>query len=442
MSLNYIIQIPYYDEIKSISYELDSPVYFVGGVVRDLLLGREITDVDLVCFNGEYTFFAKKLSAKLGSTCISFKDNMRLVKKQTVIDISKPRGKNILEDLNKRDFTINNLAMNLEGEILGDKSDLLHRKIKHVYADVFKDDPLRMLRAFRFVSELGFALDSSTARLIAYNASDITNTAKERIFQELYKMFTGKYLRNTLRDFFCAGRKRANSVGKFLFSELAEAQYIKQPARFHKENILNHSISVAEEMFRIVDELNLNEEKRFVLISAAILHDCGKKTAWENNSGRNFAYHDIIGEKVGKQIMKRLGYPSKCQNYVVFLIKHHLRLTIFSVKGVRKSKLQKYVFENRKYIDDIILLSLADNMVKKFNIKLLHSIILRIRNIQKDMDLAALEKIKGTDILNMGVEKGPEVSRILKEVHFRLAFGYLKNYDEITKFVQSIKGET
>lgn len=442
MTDNYINLIPYANEIRLIASELNTTVYFVGGVVRDLLLEREIEDVDLVCFNTEYTEFAKKLSAKLGFAYITFKDNIRLVKKKTVIDVSKPRGMNIFEDLNKRDFTINNLAINLEGEILGDKSDLLLRKIKHVYADVFQDDPLRMLRAFRFVSELGFVLDSSTAALIASYASSIINTAKERIFQELYKMFTGKYLTNSLRSFFYSDKGQPDSVGKFLLPEIVETQHIKQPARFHKENILDHSISVTEEMFRIVNELDMSEEKRFVLITAALLHDCGKKRAWEANAGRNFVNHDIIGEKVGRQIMKRLGYPNKYAKEISFLIRHHLRLTIFSVNGIRRLKLQKYVFENRAYIDDIILLSLADNRVKTFNIRLLHDVILRIRKIQEKMDLSATEKIRGTDIINMGVKEGPEVARILKEVHFRLAFGYLKDFDEIKTFVQSVKGET
>jgi len=442
MTFNYINLIPYADEIRLVAYELNATVYFVGGVVRDLLLRRNIEDVDLVCFDTEYTEFAKKLSARLGFTYITFKDNIRLVKKGIVIDVSKPRGKDIFEDLNKRDFTINNLALNLSGEILGDKSDLLLRKIKHVYDDVFKDDPLRMLRAFRFVSELGFALDSSTAALIASNASSIINTAKERIFQELYKMFTGKYFKNALRSFFYSDKKKPDSVGKFLLPEIVETQHIKQPVRFHKENILDHSISVTEEMFRIVNELNLGEEKRFVLITAALLHDCGKKGAWEANNGKNFVNHDIIGEKVGRQIMKRLGYPNKHAKEISFLIKHHLRLTIFAVNGIRQLKLQKYVFENRAYIDDIILLSLADNRVKTFNIRLLHDIILRIRKIQHEMDPFAMEKIRGTDIINMGVKKGPEVARILKDVHFRLAFGYLKDFDEIKTFVQRIKGET
>ncbi|WP_303700380.1 HD domain-containing protein [Flexistipes sinusarabici] len=441
--------IPFAGDIIRAAADSGAEVYFVGGVVRDLLMRRRIHDVDITCFGIVYTEFAGLLAYMAGATYVPFKDNVRLVKGGFTIDVSKPRGETIKTDLQKRDFTINNLALTLKGEIIGDSYDLENALIRHVYPSVFDDDPLRILRAFRFVSECGFDIAPETSRLIADKADKINNVAKERIYQEIFRFFTGIYFdravtlffRKSPKDLFKKENRTKNSAAYYLFPELVDSEDISQSNIFHRENVLKHSLSVAREIFKIARGLNIAEERRFVLVTAALLHDCGKKEAWLNNNRKNFIGHDEIGSRVAVEIMKRLGYPNKYIKKVSFLVKQHLKLTFFAVNGVRKIKLQRFVFENRDEIEDIILLSLADNRVKKFNMKRLYNIILRIRRAQQEIDMSRTKTVSGSELIDMGVEKGPEVSILLKEVHFRLAFGYLKSIEDVKNFLKEIRGK-
>lgn len=440
--------IPFADVIIRTADSCGAEVYFVGGVVRDLLMRRRIHDVDITCFGIVYTEFAGLLAEMEGATYVPFKDNVRLVKGGFTIDVSKPRGETIEMDLNKRDFTINNLALTLKGEIIGDSYDLENALIRHVYPSVFDDDPLRILRAFRFVSECGFDIVPETSRLIADKADKINNVAKERIYQEIFRFFTGSYFDRAVTLFFQKSPKdllkkrnrSSNSAAYYLFPELVDSEDIRQNSMFHRENVLKHSLSVAGEIFKIARGLNIAEERRFILVTAALLHDCGKKEAWLKNNRKNFVGHDEIGSRVAADIMKRLNYPNKYIKRVSFLIKQHLKLTIFAVNGVRKMKLQRFVFENMDEIEDIILLSLADNRVKKFNMKRLYNIILRIRRAQYEIDMDRTKTVSGSELIEMGIEKGPEVSVLLKEVHFRLAFGYLKSIEDVKNFLKEIRG--
>lgn len=189
-----IYNIPFFKEILECANNSNATVYFVGGCVRDLILQKDIKDIDITVFNIDYQVFAKNLSKKIKSFFVPFKDNIRLSKNNFIIDVSKPRGNNINEDLMKRDFTINNLALDSYGNIIGNKDDINNKIIKKVNNDIFDDDPLRILRSIRFVSTLGFDIDKDTLDLAIKKSPLLKNVAKERITEELYKTFFGKFL--------------------------------------------------------------------------------------------------------------------------------------------------------------------------------------------------------------------------------------------------------
>ena len=110
--------IPYKKQIKDIADTLNGNIYFVGGTVRDLILHRPINDIDIVVFNVSYCLFAEKIKTHLKATSINFKDNVRIIKNTTIIDVSKPRGHSIIEDLKLRDFTINSMSLDLDGNLI------------------------------------------------------------------------------------------------------------------------------------------------------------------------------------------------------------------------------------------------------------------------------------------------------------------------------------
>lgn len=202
---NRLLKIPYFTELKKVILEGGFDAYFVGGCVRDIMLGRPVHDVDMVCFSHDYKAFASAVKADLPSVWVEFKDNIRLVRGSVEIDISKPRGETLEEDLSKRDFTINNLAMNTVGDIFGDTTDLDGRVVRHVSDSTFKDDPLRILRAFRFKAQVGFNIAPETIEKIKNEKVISADSASERIFAELDKLFTGAYACDTLESMINTG---------------------------------------------------------------------------------------------------------------------------------------------------------------------------------------------------------------------------------------------
>jgi len=196
---NDLLKIPFFTELKKVILDGGYDAYFVGGCVRDILLGRDIQDIDLVCFSHDYKDFASAVKEAIPAVWVEFKDNIRLVRGLTEIDISKPRGEKLEEDLTQRDFTINNLAMDTGGNVYGDRSDLDNKIIRHISEDTFSDDPIRILRAFRFMSQLGFTINQDSFNKIFRERQLLELTASERIFGEMDKLFKGEYAYDALK---------------------------------------------------------------------------------------------------------------------------------------------------------------------------------------------------------------------------------------------------
>lgn len=184
----------FFNILEDIEKEYNCKIYIVGGSLRDILLNINISDIDITAENIDYEKLAKILGKKLKTYPVAFKDNMRIMKDNLIIDVSKLRGKNIHDDVLKRDFTINNLACSLQGEIIGDITDITNKTIKIVTDNSFIDDPLRIIRAFRFASTLGFTIDDDTINNACKNKELIKSTAKERVLEEFRKMFKGRYI--------------------------------------------------------------------------------------------------------------------------------------------------------------------------------------------------------------------------------------------------------
>lgn len=190
--------VPFFDEIEKSAKKTESSAYLVGGSVRDMIMQRKLSDVDIVIFGCDYENFAKVLANNIRAAAIPFKDNFRIMKNGVVIDVSKARGENIEQDLLLRDFTINNLATTLDGEIIGDRADIDNKLIRCVYDKSFDDDPLRLLRAFRFRSSFGFSIEENTIKLINEKIALATIPAKERVLEEIKKTFDGFYFKEIL----------------------------------------------------------------------------------------------------------------------------------------------------------------------------------------------------------------------------------------------------
>lgn len=289
--------IPYVSTIIDCAEEYNVIVYFVGGCVRDFYLNKDIKDIDITVFGMDYVKFAKILSRKLKAFMVTFKDNVRLSKGHMIFDVSKPRGSNIEEDLYLRDFTINNLAINNKLLGVGSKDDIYNKIIKVVNDNVFDNDPLRILRTFRFVSTLGFQIDDYTYNLALSKIDLLKNVAKERITEELRKTFFGSYLPQSI---------------KYLKESKILENYFNSPLDY--ESILYKKFS------------------SFALYIALFL---------------------------GKNYINQLTLSSKEEKLVLYLVDNYEEILKF--KDMTLLEKRSFVWRNYKYIDDLVDFVVAKN---------------------------------------------------------------------------------
>ena len=186
-----ILKLPFDTNI----FPFNTGVYVVGGSVRDLLAGRMPHDYDLVVHQ-DWTNFASRLTAATGGHIVEFgkqdQKMLRVVTKDRFFDIMPVNGSSIENDLGLRDFTINAMALDVStGNLIdpiGGQKDLAAKKVRMVSREVFRKDPVRLIRAYRMAANFDLSIDKNTRAAIAADANLIQESAGERIREELYKI--------------------------------------------------------------------------------------------------------------------------------------------------------------------------------------------------------------------------------------------------------------
>ena len=397
-----IDNIPFKKQIKEIAALLNGNIYFVGGTVRDLLLNRPINDVDLVVFHVPYRRFAEELKTHLKATSISFKDNIRLIKNNTVIDVSKPRGPSIIEDLALRDFTINSIALDLDNNLINLTDDLKNRCISIQYNNTFLDDPLRMLRAYRLASELNFTIHINTINKILEHNSLIKEVAKERIYDELYKTFTAPFFHITYKRF----------IESQLYHILLDLSYDEASKGFITtclKNYFHHNYC------------HHDRDNRFlhIIIFFTMYHIIAK----HNNK-------NLVWEKLKKIIIvkKHLAYISK----MLYLIDLLLNTKI------NRNRLHHIIFEHIHFIPDVLLfLSVIgeSKLDKSMECVKLYD---KIRNIYNSFHIERISEITGNDLKTLGIREGVIFGKLLRRAQYYLVVRKCITKDEALKKIKKI----
>ncbi|MCP9291324.1 CCA tRNA nucleotidyltransferase [Gracilimonas sediminicola] len=367
--------------ISQAAQELDCPVYVIGGYVRDYYLNRskqgEI-DLDFVTV-GSGIKLARKVSEKIeGSSLAVYKQFGTAQVKTGELELEfvgarkesyrKNSRKPIVEDGTleddqlRRDLTINALSWSLNKENFGELNDPfggmddLERALIRTPIDpkkTFDDDPLRMMRAIRFASQLDFRIEEKTFDAISEMSERINIISKERIIEELNKIILSDYPSLGLTMLFKTG------LLKEFFPEMHNLHGVKEVKGVrHKDNFW-HTLKVLDNVIKMDADLWLRW--------SAIMHDIAKPPTqrFQEGVGWTFHGHDALGAKWTKRIFRRLGLPlDERMRYVRKLVRLHLRPIALVSDEVSDSAIRRLIYEAGDDIDDLMKLCRADVTTK------------------------------------------------------------------------------
>jgi poly(A) polymerase len=360
-------------KIGAVADRRETEIYVVGGYVRDLLLGKTVNDIDVLVM-GDGVAFAREVARELGlhpvvpferfGTAMIPVDQGKLEfvtarKEQYDPASRKPsveRG-TLEDDLLRRDFTVNALAVSLNRKSYGQLSDPLggiadmNRGVLRTPLDpehTYSDDPLRMMRAARFAAQLGFSVDPRSIEAIAAMRERIAIVSQERVTEELLKLLAAP----------------APSVGftilhetrvlGLVFPELEAMAGVDQRKEHHHKDVFLHSLKVLDNLAAASDNLWL----RF----AALVHDIAKPRtkAFVDGTGWTFHGHEEVGARMMKKLFQRMRLPMDRLHYVEKLVRLHLRPMALVDEEVTDSAVRRLVFEAGESIDDLMTLCRAD----------------------------------------------------------------------------------
>ncbi len=390
------------DRLKKEGYE----AYVVGGVVRDWLLKKQITDWDFT--TSASTSEIKK--AFRDKTFFSLKhDTVTVVIKGKNYEITPFKGKSLIEDLKYRDFTINAMAYDDKKKLIIDPySGIKDLKKKVIKATLdpkarFGEDPLRLMRAIRFSVELGFRIDKKTLDVIKDMAELIQQVSWERIRDELLKILVSPSP--------AKGIEIMHKVGllKYIIPELSRCYGVRQN-RFHRYTVFKHIMVTLQ-----------NVEPDPVLRLSALFHDIGKPVTKKKRYGRvTFYGHEKKSACMTHKIMKRLKFSNEMISQVVLLVKEHM--LNYSPEWSDSAVRRLISRVGKELIMPLIMLRKADLIAhgtdKSKEIALLEELRERVETELKKDNIALTVKdlkIDGHVIMKeLGIPQGPEVGRILR----------------------------
>lgn len=451
--------------ISDAGSELDQPVYVIGGYVRDYYLDRledtEEPDIDFVTV-GSGVELAQKVADKLGSDKLSVfrqfgtaqvkyegmdlefvgarKESYRRDSRKPIVEDGTLR-----DDQLRRDFTINALSWSLNGDSFGELLDPfrgiqdLKKKLIRTPVDpftTFDDDPLRMMRAVRFATQLEFEIEPQTYKAIEKMAERLEIISKERIIEELNKII--------MADFPSYGFSLLFKTGllKQFFPELHNLHGVEEVHGIrHKDNFW-HTLKVLDNVAEVSDNLWLRW--------AAIMHDIAKPATQKfvDGTGWTFHGHDALGANWVEQIFRRLGLPlDHRMKYVRKLVRLHLRPIALVSEEVTDSAVRRLIYEAGDDLEDLMTLCRADitskndRRVEQYN-RNFDIVEEKIQEVEeKDRIRKWKNPVSGNEIMDkLDLKPGPVIGKIKDAIKEAILDGEIPNeHDAAVEYMMDIK---
>jgi poly(A) polymerase len=415
----------------------------VGGWVRDALLGRHDNDLDLttdahpdevLAIIGGWADAKWETGITYGTVGLR-KGGLNLevtTYRSELYDAGsrKPTvtyGKSLDEDLSRRDFTVNAMAITLPGcafvDHFGGLQDLGRRVLRTPRApeELFRDDPLRMFRAARFAAQLGFHVTPELVAAMRAMAERLAIVSVERVRDELSKLVLAPDPRRGLTLLVDTG------LAKFVLPELPRLRMEIDEHRRHKD-VYEHSLTVLEQAIALE-----SDEPDLVLRLAALLHDIGKPRtrAFEPDGRVSFHHHEVVGAKLTRKRLSALRYPKEIVAEVARLVELHLRFHGYGTGEWTDSAVRRYVRDAGPLLDRMHKLTRSDcttrNRRKAEALRAAYDHLeARIAHLKEQEELDAIRpELDGNEIMELlGIRPGPLVGRAYRHMlDYRLEQG-------------------
>lgn len=471
--------------VASFLREQGCQAYIAGGFVRDWLLGKDTADID-IAITGDVMEIGRKVATAVGGKYVVLDETNQVVRiivvtdmKQWQLDFSS-LSVSIEEDLKRRDFTINAIAIDLEEltrkgkevrliDPFGGELDLRRGLVRAINEHIFKADPVRLLRGVRLAAEYDFKLDEDTENLSRHHCGLIARAPGERVREELVRLLALPVAGNFISYLDKLGLLVA------LIPELVESRGVKQPKE-HFWDVFDHSVetvATAEYLLRERDwrygsgsllavtpwseaikehfaqEVSKGSNRRMVFKLSGLLHDVAKpKTKTVDDKGKmHFLGHAKEGAVIAVTILERLRFSTKEVKLVETLIYHHLRPAQMANKELPTHRaIYRYFRDTESAGIDILFLALADYLAThgpnvdleewRGHCQLINYIL---GEYFKEREALLPRLITGHDLINIfGLTPGKEIGKLLEMVQEAQAAGEVTDREEALALVNTL----
>ena len=450
--------------LMKIAENFDNEIYLVGGTVRDYYLGLESHDRDIIVMDEDAREFALKLKDLFDATFVPLDEENRIYRlvmrdKINYIDVTNPVGGTIEKDLMRRDLTINAIAVNIRtGEIVdisGGVTDIKNECINYVNEENFADDPLRLLRVYRFQALYGFELASETISAVCKYSNLIHMPAVERVNYEILKLFSGKYTHVALENM------NKTWILEEIFPFVKELKQVP-PNSHHHLDLFHHSLETVkqiqllyenadDEVKEHLDTIDFGGFSRLAHLKfAGFLHDIGKFSTWtiEEGGRHRFIKHDDVGSKISIKILKDMHFSNKQIDYLAQMIKYHIYPShVMCSPQITDKIMMRFVRKMDKNSIDNIILAQADRLSAR-GIEITDEIVaknINSLNMLLKFYLDARETLKplpklltGNDVMKiLNLKPSPKLGEIMENLHEAQLSGEVLTKEQAVEFVKA-----